>query len=355
MTTMVDVVIAKKKPYYAELEAGKTYYWCACGRSRMQPFCDGSHKGTEFRPLAYKAESQGEEVLFCGCKHSGTKPFCDGAHNNLSDTYEEDDPHSAQNRAIPTVGADGGGKALLDGGCYVSTIKPSSLARHGAVGYRTIIGPADGALYQSLFYFECDRGRSPIIGFGDRHVILFVSAGAGEVNIGGRVFAVGANTGAYVRPSEAFELRNASESPLKVFAAACPSAESVTWHETMPGRFDEAHPRRAIGIDPDARNRMGDRFFQMLVDKSLGSTVVTQFIGEIPKSKAAPHRHLYEESLIIMSGQGAMWTESRKAPVNAGDVIFLPRKQLHSLECTHPKGMLVAGVIYPGDNPSINY
>ncbi|MBI1778424.1 MAG: CDGSH iron-sulfur domain-containing protein [Proteobacteria bacterium] len=355
MSSAVDVVIAKKKPYYYELEAGKTYFWCACGRSRTQPFCDGSHKGTDYRPIAYKAEQQGEEVLFCGCKHSKTKPFCDGAHNNLSATYEEDDPNSAQNRAIPTIDADKDGKALLDGGCYVCTIPAASLERRGVLSHRPVINKQDGALHQSLYYFECARGHSPIVGFGNRHVILFVSEGEGELVIGERAFAVSPNTGVYVCPGEGFQFCNAKDVLLKVFAAACPSADGVLWHEAMPAYFDAAKPRRTIGIDPDGRNRMGDRFFQMLVDKTLGSTVVTQFIGEIPKSKAAPHRHLYEESLIIMSGSGAMWTEARKAPVRAGDVIFLPRKQIHSLECTDPAGMLVAGVIYPGDNPSINY
>jgi mannose-6-phosphate isomerase-like protein (cupin superfamily) len=100
---------------------------------------------------------------------------------------------------------------------------------------------------------------------------------------------------------------------------------------------------------------MGPRYFQCLVDKRIGSNVITQFIGHIPQSKAAPHRHLYEESLIVLSGEGCMWTESRKALVRAGDVIFLPRKQEHSLEATTPQGLEVVGVICPGDNPSINY
>ena len=71
--------------------------------------------------------------------------------------------------------------------------------------------------------------------------------------------------------------------------------------------------------------------------------------------KARAHRHLYEETLIVLAGEGMMWTETRKAPVSAGDVIFLPRKQLHSLQCIGDRPMLVAGVIHPGDNPSINY
>ena len=349
-----DVVVARKKPCYVELVAGRTYTWCSCGRSRTQPFCDNSHKGTGFLPIVYKAKAA-EDVLFCACKHTKTPPFCDGSHNNLSATYDEDDPDSPANRAIPAVGAAADGKARLDGGCYVCTIADETLTRRGVLGHRRIIGSGDGALHQSLFYLECAPGISPVASFGDRHVILFVSAGSGRVVIGDRPFQVTANTGVYVRPGEAFRLETDENEPLKVFAAACPFAEAITWPDAMPGRFDADLPRRAIGIEPDARTRMGDRFFQMLVDKTMGSDVVTQFIGEIPKSKAAPHRHLYEESLIVMRGHGMMWTEGRKAPVAAGDVIFLPRKQLHSLECTDPGGMLVVGVIYPGDNPSINY
>jgi CDGSH-type Zn-finger protein len=79
---MTDPVIAQKSPYPVEVEEGKTYYWCACGKSAQQPFCDGSHKGSEFAPLAYTAEKTGT-VYFCGCKHSGKKPLCDGAHVRL--------------------------------------------------------------------------------------------------------------------------------------------------------------------------------------------------------------------------------------------------------------------------------
>jgi quercetin dioxygenase-like cupin family protein len=100
---------------------------------------------------------------------------------------------------------------------------------------------------------------------------------------------------------------------------------------------------------------MGDRTFQLLVNKDVGSRQVTQFIGSIPYSKAAPHRHLYEETIVVLQGTGRMWTEDLKAHVAAGDFIFLPAKQLHSLQCTDVGGMLVAGVIYPGGNPNINY
>ena len=63
-----------------EVEQGKSYYWCSCGKSSKQPFCDGSHKGTEFKPLACKAELT-KKVFFCVCKQTNDQPFCDGSHN----------------------------------------------------------------------------------------------------------------------------------------------------------------------------------------------------------------------------------------------------------------------------------
>jgi mannose-6-phosphate isomerase-like protein (cupin superfamily) len=223
----------------------------------------------------------------------------------------------------------------------------------GTVSWGPVITAEDGAKHQSQFYFHAEPGIAPVTGFGDRHVVMLVTAGEGEVSIGGRRFAVSPNTGVYVRPGELFQL-HASEA-LSAFVSVGPLAEAPTWHDTMDDTFDAAHPSRTIGIDENQRQTMADRFFQVLVDKSLGSDLVTQFIGEIPMSKAVPHRHLYEESLVVIKGEGFMWTENRKAAVSTGDVIFLPRKQIHSLECTDPNGMFVAGVIYPGNNPSINY
>lgn len=78
---MEDPVIAQKAAYELELEAG-TYYWCSCGRSRNQPFCDGSHEGTGFQPKEFTlAEKQ--TVYLCGCKWTADAPFCDGTHENL--------------------------------------------------------------------------------------------------------------------------------------------------------------------------------------------------------------------------------------------------------------------------------
>ena len=75
-------IIAQKAPYPVEVEAGKTYFWCACGKSAKQPFCDGSHKDTGFTPVKWTAEET-RRAFFCGCKHSASQPLCDGAHKAL--------------------------------------------------------------------------------------------------------------------------------------------------------------------------------------------------------------------------------------------------------------------------------
>ncbi len=75
-------VITQKAPYATPVEAGKTYYWCACGRSKTQPFCDGSHEGTGIEPVAFTAQKT-DTVHLCGCKQTATPPFCDGTHEKL--------------------------------------------------------------------------------------------------------------------------------------------------------------------------------------------------------------------------------------------------------------------------------
>jgi CDGSH iron-sulfur domain-containing protein 3 len=74
--------IAQKAPFPVEVEAGKSYFWCACGRSSKQPFCDGSHKETKFSPIKVTAEET-KTLWFCGCKQSAKAPFCDGTHKGL--------------------------------------------------------------------------------------------------------------------------------------------------------------------------------------------------------------------------------------------------------------------------------
>lgn len=78
---MSEPTMPQKSPYVLELEPGE-YWWCSCGKSSNQPFCDGAHKDTDFSPVSFELKEK-TTVALCGCKKSGGTPFCDGAHSDL--------------------------------------------------------------------------------------------------------------------------------------------------------------------------------------------------------------------------------------------------------------------------------
>ncbi|MEK6245811.1 MAG: CDGSH iron-sulfur domain-containing protein [Pseudomonadota bacterium] len=79
---MTEPTIAQKSPYAVELAPGD-YWWCVCGQSKRQPFCDGSHKATEFTPMKFTT-AEAKKVWLCGCKRTASPPFCDGSHKKLA-------------------------------------------------------------------------------------------------------------------------------------------------------------------------------------------------------------------------------------------------------------------------------
>ena len=110
---MANPIIADNKPIQVNLKQGEEYYFCVCGRSNKQPFCDGSHKGTEFTPKAFIADKN-EEAYLCACKHTGNSPYCDGTHKQFSseqlgkegpgvDKSSEGAPVAIPTREEPTV------------------------------------------------------------------------------------------------------------------------------------------------------------------------------------------------------------------------------------------------------------
>lgn len=82
-------IIAERKPIQTELEEGKTYYWCQCGRSAKQPFCNGAHKGTSFTPMSFTAQKT-QKAFLCQCKRTANPPFCDGSHARMGEAKPGD-------------------------------------------------------------------------------------------------------------------------------------------------------------------------------------------------------------------------------------------------------------------------
>jgi CDGSH-type Zn-finger protein len=80
---MTKGIVAAKEPIPVDVKAGEAYFWCACGKSANQPFCDGSHQGSEFNPVKWEADASGTKY-FCACKQTNGQPFCDGSHKAVS-------------------------------------------------------------------------------------------------------------------------------------------------------------------------------------------------------------------------------------------------------------------------------
>ncbi len=349
--TEKQAVVAARKPFYKELRAGQKVLWCSCGQSKRQPYCDGrSHAGTGFEPMQYTAPRD-EEVLFCGCKQTGTAPFCDGAHSNLPGGYRDEEADPAQPEVAYSQ-PDEKGFARLNGNCYVVTPPPAVAGQAWAL--TTLVSPALGARHQSQFHLRLASGDSPVLASDVGDVALWIRAGEGEIAIGDRRFPALGGSGVSIRRGETFRL-TCTGAPLDIYASVCPGGDRLDERAAMADDFDAAWPDRVVGIDQESRHAMGPRWFQMLVDERHGLNNTAQFVGHIPKSRAEMHRHLYEEALIILSGGGTIWNETSRARVNPGDVIFFPRKHVHSLQCTADEGMDVVGLIHPGTNPGINY
>lgn len=345
---------ASSKPFLVSLEKGKRYAWCACGRSQRQPFCDGAHGNTDVKPIIFTAEKT-EDVLLCSCKRTRNAPVCDGSHNNIDDAYEvasAEEIERTKNAAVIARDQGAFGKAGLDGGAYVLTANPEDDAMQNGLSSQPLVGSSDGAKDLNLMRFTAST-ETPWRIHNGGDTALYVVAGRGAVNVNGTCFNVERKTGVFVRKGEAFRLE--PDETLEVVAAISPGAEPIDWPHEVSGSLAGHDQQRCVSVDPAAQQKMADRFYQVLVGEETGSTELTQFIGEIPKSRAAFHRHLYEEAIVILSGEGVMWTPKSCAPVKPGDVIYLPPRQEHSLECTVDSGMRLMGVFYPAGSPAINY
>jgi len=351
---MDEPVVAATKPCLVALVEGKRYAWCSCGLSKSQPFCDGSHVGTSFKPIVFKAHETDEELL-CACKLSKAPPYCDGSHNSLTASYGAPMNETASDAAMVEASdlGNGASRTALDANCFVITPRGAAEIHVGGLALYQVIGPHDGARRLSQFAGTLAAGVGPVVRFADADTVIYVISGSGAIEIGQRRFQLPAESGAYVRKGEAFRIH--ADAAIALNITVCPLGPLPEILDVMPDAFDDAVEKRIEPVDESQRSEMADRYYQVLVDGAKQGTEVTQFIGHIPFSRAAHHRHLYEETMTVLSGEGVMWTDATKTVIRPGDTIFLPRKQSHSVECTSAEGMMIVGVFYPTMSPAINY
>jgi mannose-6-phosphate isomerase-like protein (cupin superfamily) len=248
----------------------------------------------------------------------------------------------------------------LQSGCFVVHQDELSLQEHGSIKWAQVIGCDDEARKLSFFYLEVGQGKSPAIYLGEEEAVLYLQTGQCSISICDRAFDTQAGTGVHVRQGEQFSFVNHSGESAKWLLSICPRVEGLNFDapkgsDTPQPTFTAAFPARLVSRSEQKSEATGDRFYKLLVGLSVGSDSVTQFIGGIPPSKAPDHFHLYEEVICILTGHGRMWNEDLFTEIKPGSMIFLPRKQPHSLECLDENGMELMGVFYPAGSPAINY
>jgi len=218
-----------------------------------------------------------------------------------------------------------------------------------------VVGSQQGASALSLHYLVSSPGRSPQLGFNESEAVLYLLQGNCTAYISGQPFPAVSGCGLHVRPGESLSISNHSDSDTQWLAVVCPQIDQpgVGGHAENP--FDHNFPHRLVNSEDRELQATSDRFYKLLIGPETGSQQVSQFIGRIPQSRAPEHYHLYEEVICILSGEGRMWAGDQGREVKPGSLIFLPRGQRHSLECTSAEGMELVGMFYPAGSPAINY
>ena len=262
----------------------------------------------------------------------------------------------ARTEDIPVTArdADRFGRAPLDGGCYVYTPKPGDMKDFHGWRIDSVINRETGAKELSQYILEPGPHSKPI-NFSQSEAVLYIARGAGIITSGHERKTVTRGCAITIKPGEFFTITPDKGDSVTVIATVCPPCASINTANNARTAPSIPLNERIRTINERQREAMGDRFYEVLADHQTGADQLTQFIGEIPKSRAAAHRHLYEEALYIICGEGYMWTDNTRAVVQPGDIIYLPRKQNHSLECTSADGMQLAGAFYPAGSPAINY
>lgn len=245
---------------------------------------------------------------------------------------------------------------LLEGGCRVSALREGKAQERGTVRAWSHVGRATGASAISLRVLDFAPGRSPTLGNAACDEVLYVLEGAGTLFLDAQPFAIGPETGLYVRPGARFEVENLGSRPLTILSSRCPDpGTDLSFAPPAPSAPPPAGPSPLVRLFDRTAEVTGDRWYRVLVDEKVGSTQVTQFVGAIPPGRAPEHFHEYEEVLCILHGTGRMWAGRSHTSLEAGSCVFLPRRQVHCVENVGDGELRLLGVFYPAGSPAVRY
>lgn len=245
----------------------------------------------------------------------------------------------------------------LAGACRVMGLREGTPALHGPLRIWRHVGRESGSSALSLRVIDLEAGAQVGLRNGECEEVLFVLEGRGAVILEGSRYELEPETGVFVRPGALLSLVSEGHETLTLISSQCPDPGPSVRLESPTGS-EAVAPK---GPTPVARLRerearpAGDRWYRVLLDDSIGSTQVTQFVGGIPRGRAPDHFHEYEEVLCILSGRGRMWASEATAPITRGSLIFLPRRQVHCTENTGRGELRLLGVFYPAGSPAVAY
>lgn len=243
---------------------------------------------------------------------------------------------------------------LLEGGCRVTVLREGTPEEHGPLRIFRHVDRTTGARALSLRVLEFAPGRSPVLANESCDEVLFVLEGRGHVLLDGEAHAVGPETGVYLRPGVTLTAENPGPGPLTMVSSRCPD----------PGPHAVAEPAAPLPLTPRGGRspvvRLADleaektqeRWCRVLIDDTLGSAQVTQFVSGIPPGRAPDHSHPDEEVLCVLQGTGRMWAGATHTPVGPGSCIFLPGRQVHCMENTGDGELRLLGASSPAGSPA---
>ena len=245
----------------------------------------------------------------------------------------------------------------LEGGCRVTQMNEGTPEISGSLKIWTHIGRASGAEAISLRVLEFGRGLSRQLHNSSSEEVLYVLGPVRDeidVTIDQQSFVVGSDTGIFLQPGKSLQVMNPGNEPIAMVSCRCPDeTESAAVSTNTQSTTLEREP--FVRLSDRKAESTADRWYRVLVDDSVGSEQVTQFVGSIPPGRAPDHFHHYEEVLFILRGEGRMWAGETNTPIGPGSCVYLPRRQVHCVENTGEGELRLLGVFYPAGSPSVRY